>query len=76
MTNEEIEHKIMEADRQYDMLKDRVHDLYEENKQLKDDKKKAIEYINNKNNWYVDIGIITKVYIEKEKLLEILGDKE
>ena len=53
-----------------------VRKLEQENKQLKERIDKAIEYINNKDNWYVDVGIITKVYIEKEKLLEILGDKE
>ena len=44
--------------------------LEKENKQLKEDKKKAIEYI--KNNYDEE----NDYYIPKKKLLEILGDKE
>ena len=65
MTNEEVKEIIDRAEDEYDRLKDRVHDLYDENHKLKEIIKEAREYI-NKN------GIID---LNGYDLLEIL-DKE
>jgi len=48
--------------------------LQQENKQLKEDKKKAIEYI--KENAFEVVNSEHKTLLNIEELLEILGDKE
>ena len=50
--------------------------LQQENKQLKEDKKKAIEYINERTE--LSAGLYTNYCdgMSREELLEILGDKE
>jgi hypothetical protein len=60
MNNEELNRIIMKAEDEYELLKDRVHDLQEENKILKKDNnclksiiEKAVEYIKyNDDNLY------------------------
>ena len=70
ITNEELERIIEQADKEYDDLKDRVHDLFFKNKELKERIDKAIEEINYMitNADITEIGAI--------KLKQILGDKE
>ena len=55
-------------------MKDDIHDLFDENKQLKEKINNALEYI----DWHYDLG--TKENVEfcllRDRLLEILGDKE
>ena len=71
MTNEEIQEIVAKADAEYDRLKDRVHEQYDEIKRLNNIINKAIEYIEN-NVW--------SCYIldEEKELLGILKgvDKE
>lgn len=70
MTNEEINALYDRAEAEYEMIKDKCHDLYDENKQLKEQICKAKEYIKNYlPNYDFD-------HSNLEKLLEILGDKE
>ena len=42
---------------------------------------KAIKYINNKDNWFIEfdppiVGEVKDIYVRKQNILEILGDKE
>ena len=70
MTNEEVKEVYARAEIEYELLKDRVHDQYDEIQQLKQRIDKAIEYIKNYlPNYDFD-------HSNLEKLLEILGDKE
>ena len=60
----------------FEDLQDLVLKYQKENKQLKEDKKKAIEYI-KENAWYMykdEEEIIDRV--GAKELLEILGDKK
>lgn len=59
-----LEAKIMKAEASYDFLKDEVHCLYEEKKELKARIDKAIEYIDRRD---IDWGSE-----EHDKLLDIL----
>ena len=51
--------------------------LQQENKQLKEEKRKVIEYIKTTDRWLCRVNDNLCVEtIGKDKLLEILGDKE
>jgi L-lysine 2,3-aminomutase len=80
MTNEELENVIDLEDFNRDKMKDDVHHLQQENKELKERIDKAIEYIKTHSEM-TDLQIcgIENVLAFRgnlEKLLEILGDEE
>lgn len=52
MTNEEIQEIVAKADAEYDRLKDRVHEQYDEIKRLKDDLYEANDSVTWWNNRY------------------------
>lgn len=56
MTDEQLNAIMMKADNDLERLKDRCHDLYDENVELKNRIDTAIEYIKDKarNNCWID----------------------
>jgi hypothetical protein len=70
--------KIMKQEAHYDWLKDEVHCLYGEKKELQERIDKAIEYIENKTDKvkYKEIGITEKrlylIHNQVDYLLDIL----
>jgi len=76
VTNEEIQEIVAKADAEYDMLKDRVHDLYDENKVLKKEiERLTAESTKWESKFYDEAKKVDKAieYIEK-KYDYILGD--
>lgn len=62
MTNEELEKARIKADMEYDALKDNIHHLAEENKQLKEE----LETL--KDAFDFNLGAIENIRKEKHKL--------
>ena len=54
MTNEELESVYERAELHYEQLKDSCHDLFEENKRLKEEKKQVLEYIDQCIDFVID----------------------
>ena len=78
MTDEALKEVIARAEDEYEMLKDRVHDLYDENIELKNKINKAIKHIENCHGMYRNtIGDIQPM-INIKPVLDILKgvDKE
>ena len=78
MTNEEINAICARAEAEYEWMKDRLHDLNDENKQLKEQIHKAIEYIKEHKEHEYRNGNDNEYYLElnenkMNELLEILG---
>ena len=77
MTDEQVKEVYARAEMGYEMLKDRVHDLYDKNVELQQRIDKAIEYIKENASY----GIEEKCcmddlnYDNCDELLEILGEK-
>ena len=86
MNNEELNKIIMKAEDEYELLKDRVHDLYEENKNYKSRIDKAVKYYKTHQQECVigrnrDEKLIKEYYLPAQcskNLLNILtgGDEE
>lgn len=69
--DKELLEKILDA---FEECAKQRQDLEQENKQLKEDKRKAIEYI---NYYAIEDDDFNKLYdIEEQELLAILGEKE
>ena len=78
LSDEEVQEIVRRAEDHYEMMKDRVHDLYDENKELKNTINKAIEFIENCHGMYRNtIGDIQPM-INIKPVLDILkgADKE
>ena len=73
MTNEELKKTTIKTDMELQKMKDNIHELYEENQQLKEKIENARNYI----KWHYDLG--TKDNVEfcllRDRLLGILGEK-
>ena len=80
MSDEKLKEIIIQADDNLERVKDRCHDLYEENKRLKTKIEKAVEYI--KNNWYskstidIDRVVIGDWHIDLLNILQNGSDNE
>lgn len=66
--------KIMKQEATYDWLKDEVHCLHEEKKELQDRIEKAIEYIENKYNYILkdDTFLNHDERIDRKQILNLL----
>lgn len=72
MTNEEIQEIVAKADAEYDRLKDRVHEQYDEIERLKKEIEKLKRHIEAINRW-----IDSKLGINELNKRELKGvDKE
>lgn len=85
MTNEEIQSIVARAEDEYEMLKDRVHDLYDENENLKSILKDINYYIKQRVEENIpdkvrmeltNIELISKGIIKVVKEENIGSDKE
>lgn len=84
MEEERFNYSTNDATRFVDELKDRVHDLYDENKRLKERIDEAIEYIENNfvtykeaDSYRLDIDTDIKVMISNfAVLIDILRDSD
>lgn len=88
ISDDELNQMLVRADYEFDSIKDKCHDLYDENVKLKEEiylderiinlKQQKIDNAINYIKWHYDLG--TKENVEfcllRDRLLEILGKKE
>lgn len=72
-TNEEIQSIVARAEDEYELLKDKCHDYFNENKKLKERIDKAIEYIKQRDKWYKNEEY---KLLKTSDLLDILEGKD
>ena len=70
MTDKEVQEAVARADAEYDMLKDRVHEQYDEIQKLKED----VEYYKNSRDELISSN--AKLREEKLRLNNIINELE